>query len=192
LLPHPAPAAVALLEAGLAKLHPSFDPYSTPGGQELEAAQAKARSQKLKVWEKDEPEAAAAATEEEESAAAAASGGGGGSREKMEVVVSDVADANGIYVQVRTACLYCCWHRQWYCCACLLLLLLLLTVLPACLSMLACSFCTRAALPTCCGSALHPDCAAELSAVLLFLPLHQPRRLPMRPVSAGWRSSSPS
>ncbi|KAI3435969.1 hypothetical protein D9Q98_002027 [Chlorella vulgaris] len=91
---------VALLEAGLAKLHPSFDPYSTPGGQELEAAQAKARSQKLKVWEKDEPEAAAAATEEEESAAAAASGGGGGSREKMEVVVSDVADANGIYVQV--------------------------------------------------------------------------------------------
>ena len=45
----PAVPAVALLEAGLAKLHPSFDPYSTPGGKELEAAQAKARSQKLKV-----------------------------------------------------------------------------------------------------------------------------------------------
>lgn len=41
--------AVALLEAGLAKLHPSFDPYNTPGGSELEQAQAKARKQKLKV-----------------------------------------------------------------------------------------------------------------------------------------------
>ena len=41
--------AVALLEAGLAKLHPSFDAYATPGGKELEAAQAKARQQKLKV-----------------------------------------------------------------------------------------------------------------------------------------------
>ncbi len=41
--------AVALLEAGLAKLHPAFDAYSTPGGRELEAAQAKARAAKLKA-----------------------------------------------------------------------------------------------------------------------------------------------
>ena len=45
----PPPAAAALLEAGLAKLHPSFDAYSTPGGPELEAAQNKARKVKLKV-----------------------------------------------------------------------------------------------------------------------------------------------
>lgn len=48
-LPPAPPSAVALLEAGLAKLHPAFDPYNTPGGQELEAAQAKARQKKLKV-----------------------------------------------------------------------------------------------------------------------------------------------
>lgn len=45
----PPSPAVALLEAGLAKLHPAFDPYSTPGGRELEAAQSKARAAKLKV-----------------------------------------------------------------------------------------------------------------------------------------------
>ena len=45
----PLAPAVALLEAGLAKLHSLFDPYTTPGGKELEAAQAKARAQKLKV-----------------------------------------------------------------------------------------------------------------------------------------------
>ncbi|PSC71228.1 hypothetical protein C2E20_5281 [Micractinium conductrix] len=87
----------ALLEAGLAKLHPSFDAYSTPGGPELEAAQNKARKAKLKVWEKDEPEAAPAEAEEEEAAGAASSGG---ARETMEVVVSDMTDANGMYVQI--------------------------------------------------------------------------------------------
>jgi hypothetical protein len=90
--------AVALLEAGLAKLHPSFDPYTTPGGKELEAAQAKARAAKLKVWEKDEPEAAAPEAEEE---GAGAANGTAGGRERMEVVVSDVTDANALYVQVR-------------------------------------------------------------------------------------------
>lgn len=89
---------VALLEAGLAKLHPAFDPYSTPGGRELEAAQSKARAAKLKVWEKDEPEAAAEA--EDEAAGSSANGGAPGTRDAMEVVVSDVTDANGLYVQV--------------------------------------------------------------------------------------------
>ena len=99
-------SAVALLEAGLAKLHPSFDAHSTPGCKEMEAAQAKARQQKLKVWEKDEP---AEAVEEEDDEGAegegAANGSGaaaasGGSRERLEVVVSDVTDANAIYIQV--------------------------------------------------------------------------------------------
>ena len=39
----------ALLEAGLAKLHPSFDPDRVRGGAELAAAQAHAQTRKLKV-----------------------------------------------------------------------------------------------------------------------------------------------
>ena len=39
----------ALLEAGLAKLHPSFDPDRVQGGRELSAAQDHARSARLKV-----------------------------------------------------------------------------------------------------------------------------------------------
>lgn len=52
------------------------------------------------MWEKDEP-----APEAEEEAAGGAGGsaanGGSASRERLEVVVSDVADANAIYVQAR-------------------------------------------------------------------------------------------
>lgn len=50
------------------------------------------------VWEKDEPEAAAPEAEEE---AAGTANGSAGGRETMEVVVSDMTDANGMYVQVR-------------------------------------------------------------------------------------------
>ena len=39
----------ALLEAGLAKLHPSFDPDRVQGGAELAAAQAHAQKRKIKV-----------------------------------------------------------------------------------------------------------------------------------------------
>lgn len=51
----------------------------------------------MQVWEKDEPEAAAA---DEEEAAGAATNGSAGTRESMEIVVSDMTDANGMYVQV--------------------------------------------------------------------------------------------
>ena len=148
----PYPAAEALLAAGLAKLHPAFDPYSTPGGRELEQAQAKARAQKLKVrrtgtgstlpllllaaglrstnrqadlppclspallpprgrqvWEKDEPEAA---PEPEEEGAAGATNGSAGARETMEVVVSDVTDANGLHVQVGVGDAGCAWRGE--------------------------------------------------------------------------------
>ena len=54
----------------------------------------------LQVWEKDEPAPAPAEGEEEGSAAANGSGASGGSREQMEVVISDVTDANALYVQV--------------------------------------------------------------------------------------------
>ena len=39
----------ALLEAGLAKLHPSFDPDRVQGGRELAAAQEHAQKARLKV-----------------------------------------------------------------------------------------------------------------------------------------------
>ena len=39
----------ALLEAGLAKLHPSFDPNRVQGGQELASAQEHAQKGKVKV-----------------------------------------------------------------------------------------------------------------------------------------------
>jgi hypothetical protein len=51
----------------------------------------------LQVWEKDESEAAAAADEEE---AGGAANGASAGRESFDVVVSDVADANALYVQV--------------------------------------------------------------------------------------------
>lgn len=40
----------ALLEAGLAKLHPSFDPDRVQGGRELAAAQEHAQKGKVKVY----------------------------------------------------------------------------------------------------------------------------------------------
>ena len=84
------------------------DTESKPESKLIKPAQscAKARQQKLKVWEKDEP---AEAVEEEDDEGAegegAANGSGaaaasGGSRERLEVVVSDVTDANAIYIQV--------------------------------------------------------------------------------------------
>lgn len=55
------------------------------------------------MWEKDEPEAAAEG--EEEAAGTSANGGAPGARDAMEVVVSDVTDANGLHVQVTEAVL---------------------------------------------------------------------------------------
>lgn len=86
---------VALLESGLAKLHPSFDANRVAGGHELQQAQEKARQQKLKVWEKYEP--AASAAEEE---AANGTGSSGGPREDVQVVVTDVVDATAFCVQM--------------------------------------------------------------------------------------------
>ncbi len=40
---------LALLNNGLAKLHPSFDPSRVPGGGELAAAEQRARDKRLKV-----------------------------------------------------------------------------------------------------------------------------------------------
>ena len=44
---------MALLEAGLGRLHPSFDPARVAGGAALAAAQDKARKARLRVWEKE-------------------------------------------------------------------------------------------------------------------------------------------
>ncbi|KAL6773756.1 TXC1 [Auxenochlorella protothecoides x Auxenochlorella symbiontica] len=78
----------ALLAAGLAKLHPSFDASRHP---ELAAAEEAARSKKLKVWEKYEAPVAGAAEADE--------AGAGGQGETLEVVVTEVQDATSFYFQ---------------------------------------------------------------------------------------------
>jgi len=96
---------VALLENGLAKLHPSFE-----GDHELDAAQAKAQKHRAGLWEKEDPEAAARAAAAAASAnaesdggpGAAASNGASSKREVVEVVVTDVTDANTFYIQLSS------------------------------------------------------------------------------------------
>ncbi|KFM27295.1 Nuclease domain-containing protein 1 [Auxenochlorella protothecoides] len=78
----------ALLAAGLAKLHPSFDASRHP---ELAAAEEAARSKKLKVWEKYEAPVTGAAEADE--------AGAGGQGETLEVVVTEVQDATSFYFQ---------------------------------------------------------------------------------------------
>eukprot|EP00887_Chlorella_sp_A99_P001577 scaffold8.g1577.t1 len=87
---------VALLEEGLAKLHPSFDPTRTPGGRELVTAQDKARRARLRVWEKDDgstAEAAADAVGGDQNAVPA-------ERVRVQVVVTEMRDSNAFYVQM--------------------------------------------------------------------------------------------
>lgn len=94
---------MALLSAGLAKLHPSFDPSRAAGGAELLAAQDKARAAKLKVWENDVPPPAEEEGEGEAAAGpAVVNGGGSGPREELHIVVADVADANTFFVQIAS------------------------------------------------------------------------------------------
>jgi len=90
--------SVALLEAGLAKLQASFDPSRVPGGEELAAAQAKAQKAKLRLWQNWDPEAekASAAVEADAEGDAAA----GSSCSTVDVVITDVTDANSFYVQI--------------------------------------------------------------------------------------------
>ncbi|KAG7669099.1 hypothetical protein Ndes2526B_g00826 [Nannochloris sp. 'desiccata'] len=95
---------VALLENGLAKLHPSFE-----GDHELDAAQAKAQKHRAGLWEKEDPEAAAraaaaaaASAEGDVGPGAAASNGASSKREVVEVVVTDVTDANTFYIQLSS------------------------------------------------------------------------------------------
>lgn len=92
---------VALLENGLAKLHPSFE-----GDYELDAAQAKAQKNRAGLWEKEDPEAAARAAAAAAASASAESDVGPGAasskREVVEVVITDVTDANTFYIQLSS------------------------------------------------------------------------------------------
>ena len=84
---------IALLEAGLAKLHPSFEASRVLGGRELEAAEAKARSSKLRVWQNYDEAAPAVAKHEDEN-------GHKAQRERVVVIVTDVTDGNQFHVQM--------------------------------------------------------------------------------------------
>jgi hypothetical protein len=86
--------AAALLEAGLAKLHPSFDGSRAP---DLVAAQSKARSAKLGLWQ-HEPEEEEPKEEDDADSSATSSA----TRQHVDVVVTDVVDANAFYVQLTS------------------------------------------------------------------------------------------
>ncbi|KAK9813035.1 hypothetical protein WJX72_007851 [[Myrmecia] bisecta] len=87
----------ALLEAGLAKLHPNFDPDRVPGGRELAAAEAKARNARLKVWENYVAPVASVETGTDEEHP---NGGASGQRESTHVTVTEVRSAAEFYVQM--------------------------------------------------------------------------------------------
>ena len=105
---------VALLEAGLAHLHPSFEGTD----RELDSALAKAQKLRVGIWEKEDPSAGKdknqpGSNEEEEGdddhhAAGNGSATGGTAnknttkREKVEITVTDVQDANNFYVQIAS------------------------------------------------------------------------------------------
>ncbi|DBB17861.1 hypothetical protein WJX82_005615 [Trebouxia sp. C0006] len=89
----------ALLEAGLAKLHPSFDSDRIQGGRELSVAQDHAQSARLKVWEGYVPaaETATASGSEEEANGHASSDS---PRETVTVTVTEVVSGSEFYVQM--------------------------------------------------------------------------------------------
>lgn len=92
---------VALLESGLARLHPAFDSGRVVGGTALVAAQDRAKAARVKVWESYDPAAEAAAGAEAEADDAGGAGGATqGVGEPLRLVVTDVADANNFFVQV--------------------------------------------------------------------------------------------
>mmetsp|Transcript_36162 Transcript_36162/g.91251 ORF Transcript_36162/g.91251 Transcript_36162/m.91251 type:complete len:949 (-) Transcript_36162:968-3814(-) len=86
---------IALLAAGLAKLHPSFVPSRVPGGDLLQAAQDAAQAARLKVWEGYVEEEAPAALEEGGPEAAVANG----AAPAEKVTVTEVKDGKTFYVQ---------------------------------------------------------------------------------------------
>lgn len=88
---------VALLEAGLAKLHSSFE-----DDHELGAAQSKAQKARAGLWSKEDPEAAKAAAAATAAASAQPDSGVATRRDVVEIVVTDVTDANTFYVQLSS------------------------------------------------------------------------------------------
>lgn len=85
--------AVALLEAGLAKLHPSFSAERTVDGHLLAQAEENARKQRLKVWENY--------VEGQEAANGSASDSTS-KKEVLKVLVTEVLDGGRFYVQVAS------------------------------------------------------------------------------------------
>uniref|UniRef100_A0A0D6R1R8 Ribonuclease n=1 Tax=Araucaria cunninghamii TaxID=56994 RepID=A0A0D6R1R8_ARACU len=85
--------AVALLEAGLAKLHPSFSVERTVDGHSLAQAEENARKQHLKVWEH---------YEEDQKAANGSASDSKSKKEVLKVVVTEVLDGGRFYAQVAS------------------------------------------------------------------------------------------
>jgi len=85
---------VALLEAGLAKLHPMTNIDALHNGKDLQIAEEKAKKKKMNVWSKVEstvetPISKANETEKFD-------------RQKASVIITEMKDANSFYVQFST------------------------------------------------------------------------------------------
>ncbi|KAK9797436.1 hypothetical protein WJX73_004092 [Symbiochloris irregularis] len=83
----------SLLKAGLARLHPSFDPAYDHDGNALSEAQAEAQQHKRKIWEKYEPAANGETHANGDQASAA-------EPESVSITVTDVTDAAHFYLQM--------------------------------------------------------------------------------------------
>lgn len=88
--------SLALLQAGLGSLHPSFSPDRVAGAPQLLAAQAKAQAARKGVWANYDADAEAA-----EAAAAAADAAPADPGAPRRVTVTHVDSAARLYLQVR-------------------------------------------------------------------------------------------
>lgn len=80
---------VALLEAGLAKLHPMSNVESLSNAKELLKAQERAKNNKLRLWTKEEVEQKEPVQKDEERF----------ERQRVVVTITEMCDANSFYIQ---------------------------------------------------------------------------------------------
>jgi len=83
----------AILESGLASLHPMFNPERAVNGHELKQCETRAKEARLKMWANYDP------SKEMDLAGNGEASSRGGNAEVWEVVVTEVRDGGELYVQ---------------------------------------------------------------------------------------------
>lgn len=96
--------AMALLQAGLGSLHPSFSPERFPNGREMKAAEDAAKGARVGMWKdwvepSPEDEAAAAAAAEAEKSGGGGSGERGPAEAGVAVGVTEIVGGGKFFVQ---------------------------------------------------------------------------------------------